>query len=95
MHIVWRKNALEDLRNARAYLEKQDTGVATRVVGAIVHAVAMLATTPYIGRPGRVDETRELVIPGTPYLVAYAVIADDLVILDVLHYAQEWPGGFG
>ena len=42
-------------------------------------------------RPGRVAGTRELVITGTPYVAAYAVTAETIRILRVLHGAQRWP----
>jgi plasmid stabilization system protein ParE len=44
-----------------------------------------------MGRSGRVAGTRELVIAGTPYLVAYRVEAKAVVILAVIHGAQRWP----
>ena len=34
-----------------------------------------------LGRPGRVAETRELVVIGTPYVVAYAVLDNQLMLL--------------
>jgi hypothetical protein len=44
--------------------------------------------------PGRIDGTRELVIPRTPYVAAYLVDADTVRILRVLHGAQMWPDEF-
>jgi len=41
-----------------------------------------------------VEGTRELIVPGTPYLVAYTILAEDVVILAVLHHAREWPSSF-
>jgi len=41
-----------------------------------------------------VEGTRELVVPRTPYLVAYTVIDRQVVILAVLHHAREWPEAF-
>jgi len=32
-----------------------------------------LIETPEIGRPGRIEGTRELVIPRTPYIAAYRI----------------------
>jgi toxin ParE1/3/4 len=53
-----------------------------------------LADYPNLGRPGRVDETRELVVADTPYIVAYVVLDNQLMILSVLHGAREWPKRF-
>ncbi len=49
---------------------------------------------PAIGRPGRVEGTRELVIAGTPYTVPYRVVGDIVQIITVMHSAQRWPGRF-
>ena len=94
MEIIWRRRALEDLETARAYIARDNPGASRRVLDLILSAVSRLPKTPDIGRPGRVTGTRELVIPRTPYLVAYTVLGDQLHILDVLHGAQEWPDTF-
>jgi toxin ParE1/3/4 len=49
---------------------------------------------PYLGRPGRVEDTRELVVSGTPYIVVYTVLDDLVVIIAVQHDAQKWPDRF-
>jgi toxin ParE1/3/4 len=54
-------------------------------------AVARLAASSGLGRPGRVADTRELVIPHTPYIVPYRVKGDVVQIITILHGAQRWP----
>ena len=39
------------------------------------------------------EDTRELVV-STPYIVAYTVIDDQVVIIAVQHSAQKWPDRF-
>ena len=46
---------------------------------------------PEIGRPGRIEGTREMVIHRTPYIAAYRIADDTVRILRVLHGAQRWP----
>jgi toxin ParE1/3/4 len=46
---------------------------------------------PYRGRPGRIDDTRELVIHALPYIVVYQVFDERLLILNVVHGARRWP----
>jgi len=53
-----------------------------------------LADQPGIGRPGRVPDTREWVMPHTPYIIAYRVEDETVVILRVLHGARKWPERF-
>ena len=95
MDITWRDRALDDLEEVGRYIAEHDPPAATRIRERIFSVVGNLAMAPQLGRPGRIAETRELVIPHTPYTVAYAVISGEVVILDVLHEAREWPEGFG
>lgn len=57
----------------------------------IAVATRRLAEFPGLGRPGRLAQTRELVVPGTPYVVPYTVKGDTVHILAVLHHSQRWP----
>jgi len=91
MEIVWRQVALNGLENARQYIAERNPTAARRIFEAILSAVRRLADTPNIGRPGRVEGTRELVVVGTPYIIAYAVADGQLNIVAVQHGAQEWP----
>jgi toxin ParE1/3/4 len=65
-----------------------------RVAQRILRAVELLAEQPGMGRGGRVSGTREFVITDTPYIAAYQIVEDTLVILRVLHGAQRWPEQF-
>jgi toxin ParE1/3/4 len=71
-----------------------DPTAAIRLIARIRASVERLAASPEIGRPGRVAGTRELVIPGTPYIVPYRVKGDAVQIITVLHGAQRWPDRF-
>ncbi len=94
MKIIWRPSAVEDIEHARQYIAQFNPAAAARIFAAIRASVRTLARLPQRGRPGRVEGTRELVVPRTPYLVAYTVIDRDVVILAVLHHAREWPEAF-
>jgi addiction module RelE/StbE family toxin len=94
MEIVWREVALDSLQRIRAYIARDNPAAAARVRERILGAVRNLADTPNMGRPGRVEDTRELVVSGTPYIVAYTVLDDQVVIIAVQHSAQRWPDRF-
>ena len=49
---------------------------------------------PRKGHAGRVSGTRELVVTGTPYIVAYRLEATAIQILSILHDARRWPESF-
>ncbi len=61
----------------------------------IAHAVRRLLDFPESGRPVRIEGTRELVIPRTPYVAAYTVTVDRVRILRILHGALIWPSELG
>ena len=91
MRILWRPKAVRQLQAIERYIERDKPVAARAMQRRVVEAVSALAAQPSMGRPGRVDGTRELVIAGTPYIVAYAVINDEVRILAVFHGAQRWP----
>ncbi|MFI4987235.1 MAG: type II toxin-antitoxin system RelE/ParE family toxin [Alphaproteobacteria bacterium] len=92
--MIWREVALNGLENARRCIAQHNPSAAERIFAAILSSLRRLSGMPKIGRPGRVPGTRELAIVGTPYVVAYAVVANRINILAVQHGTQEWPERF-
>lgn len=72
-------------------IEQDSPRAAILVDERIARQIVVLIDHPEFGRPGRVDDTRELVISKTPYVVAYRIIGDAIRILRVLHGKQLWP----
>ena len=91
MTIVWSPRAIEHLAHLRAYIARDNPKTANRIASALLEAIERLAELPNLGRPGRVAGTRELVVPGTPYIIPYRVRSDRLEIVAVFHARQKWP----
>lgn len=91
MILVWSPRAVGHLRALRAYIAQNNPEAAADIASALLTAVARLAELPNLGRPGRLAGTRELVVPGTRYIVAYRVRTRRLEILAVFHGRQTWP----
>lgn len=91
MQIVWSLFAIEDREAIFSYIEIDSPRAAARIDDLIEARVELLASSPEIGRPGRVSGTRELAIQRTPYIAAYRVEAESIRVLRVLHGAQLWP----
>ena len=91
MRVRWHKEAAEDLEEAAEHIAADDPTAAARVAFAVLRRTRDLGETPWIGRSGRVPDTRELVIPNTPLVVAYTVTGSTLWVLRVLHSARKWP----
>ena len=94
LEIRWLKRALANLEAEAEFIARDNPAAAGRVVGAIERAVGLLADHPALGRPGRVEGTRELVVPDTPYIVPYRVRGGAVQILRVFHGARKWPRKF-
>ena len=91
MKVLWLERAQADLDAIFDYLIDRDREAAARVRREIGDGVGLLADFPGLGRVGRVHETRELAIAGTPFIVAYTVDRrmDAVIVLRVL--ARRWP----
>ena len=85
------ERAIHSLTSIRNYIAKDSPETAARVVGAIVQAALRLEQFPMSGRLGRIEGTRELVVPGLPYIIPYRVVDDVVLISSVIHTSRKWP----
>ena len=91
MRVVWTNYAVQDREQIFDYIALDSPSAALAVDGALSKQLNLLKEFPEIGRSGRVEGTRELVVRGTPFIVAYQVRMDSVLILRILHGAQQWP----
>ena len=94
MEIIWRRAALNDLEAIREFIAQDNPRAATRIFAAIKAAIDPLADHPNLGRPGRVEGTRELIVAYLPYIVVYRVAEGVVRVLAVIHTSRQWPRRF-
>jgi len=92
MVLEWSVFALADREAIFDHIEADSPRAAVSVDDRIQTCVEHLLQFPEMGRPGRIEGTRELVISRTPYIASYRIAGDTLRILRLLHGAQKWPG---
>lgn len=93
--IEWTEQAAQQLDQAHDYIMLSNSEeVADHVTMHIAASVQQLAMFPMSGRPGRVLGSRELVISNSPFVVAYCIEKERIVILAIYHGAQQWPPAF-
>jgi toxin ParE1/3/4 len=93
--IDWTEQAARQLDQAYDYIALSNSeDVAAKVAMQIITNVQQLIAFPMSGRAGRVPGTRELVILNTPFIAAYTIEGDRIVILAIYHGAQAWPEAF-
>lgn len=94
MLIIWQDGAIRDLDAVFEFIGLDNPPAALAICELIDKRVSQLADHPYLGRVGRVESTRELVVAGTPFIVVYRVKENLIDILAVLHSARRWPNAF-
>lgn len=88
MRVRWLNKAERSLRSAHQYVAADDAEAARRLTRRIRDAVERLSEFPQSGRHGIVSGTRELVVPGVPYIFVYGVAESEVIILRVFHQKQ-------
>jgi toxin ParE1/3/4 len=91
VRIEWLPVAVANSESQIDYIAERDPRAALAMGEAIGAAIRDLADYPKIGRPGRVPGSRELVVRGTPYVIAYRLEPGCVVVVRLMHGAQHWP----
>ena len=94
MILVWGDRAKRDFRELVSYIAEASVQTADLVASRIDNAAEMLTFMPRMGRKGRVAGTHELVVPRTPYILAYRIQPGAVRILRVMRGARRWPSRF-
>ena len=90
MKLVWTQPAREDRQAIREYIAADNPGAAVDLDELLSEKAARLVDHPGLGRPGRLQGTRELVAHRN-YILIYDLAGDLVRVLRVLHVARQWP----
>ena len=93
MRVRWTTDAADDLERICDYIAQSRPESARRVAQTVGERIGTLEGFPHLGRPGRVQGTRELAFPPLPFVAIYEVsdAQDEVRVLRILHGAQRWP----
>lgn len=91
MKIVWTEPARQDLREIFEYIAEENPNAARALLAEIKKRAILLEDNPQLGRLGRVEGTRELVLAGTHYILPYRFKERQVQILAVFHTSRKWP----
>jgi toxin ParE1/3/4 len=94
MRVRWTTPAKEEFVSVYEYIASENRAAAARTADKIWESTELLAQHPMAGRDGRVAGTLELVVRGTPFIVAYRVERNEVWVLAVMHAARKWPDEF-
>ena len=89
MTLRWQVSAVSDLAKIRDYISADSPSAARAVVDRVFRSVERLRSFPRSGRVGQVQGTREVVVPGLPYIVVYTHDDVSVEVVAVFHGAQK------
>ena len=91
MQVRWTEPAAHDLEVISEYIRSDRPDAAIAVAKALFDAANNLSLLPGRGRMGRKPGTRELIVPGLPYIIVYRISGAAIHILRIYHGARNWP----
>ncbi|MBF6617587.1 type II toxin-antitoxin system RelE/ParE family toxin [Pollutimonas thiosulfatoxidans] len=90
LKISWRSTAFDDLAEIITYIADRNLQAARDLKSRIQASILQIAVYPYLGRPGRLSGTREIVVHPN-YIVIYRITPTDIEVISVLHARREYP----
>jgi plasmid stabilization system protein ParE len=88
-NVKWAKDALLDLENIVGFIARDNPLNATAVRLRVEQTATQLGKRP-IGRPSRMQSVFEKSVLKTQLIIAYSLTNEDVVILRIIHSAQNW-----
>ena len=89
MRLRWTTPAAQDLYEITQHIRHDNPTAARQVAKTIYDGCASLRDFPQRGRRGRKEGTRELILPGLPYIVVYRIRNESIEISRIYHGAQN------
>jgi addiction module RelE/StbE family toxin len=91
MQVKWLRRALRNLEQARNYVFQDNPTAAQELILKIQNAANQLQNYPFMGKNGRVEGTKELIISNSPYILIYRVKEESVEVLRILHTSKRYP----
>lgn len=91
MKLLWLPRAIEDFNNQINHIANDNLRTAAEQGDRIINQSAQLLIYPEMGRLGRVEGTRELVIGRTPFILIYRAMKGHIELIRLLHGSQKFP----
>ncbi|MFM6250342.1 MAG: type II toxin-antitoxin system RelE/ParE family toxin, partial [Dolichospermum sp.] len=89
--VKWLRQALRNLEQVRNYIIQDNPTAAQELIIKIQNAANQLEKYPFMGKSGRVEGTKELIISNSPYMIIYRVKEESVEVLRILHTSKCYP----
>ena len=91
MRIRWTPPAAADMQSISDYLKERQPEYRQPTMRKLYERIRALKDAPFVGRPGVVEGTRELLFPPMPYVAVYRVNGQTIEIWRIYHAARNRP----
>ena len=91
MRLKWSSLARLQYMEQISYIADRNLSAALKIEEKIKTATDKLLIYPEIGKKGRCEGTRELIVSGTPVIIVYTIAQEEIFIASILHSAQNYP----
>jgi toxin ParE1/3/4 len=91
MRLRWLPAAARNRFEQLNYIAQYNPYAAIRLDEEIEKQTNQLQTFPELGKVGRVQTTRELMINRTPFVLIYRILDNEVQLLRLLRHEQQWP----
>ena len=90
MQVRYTRLAVSDLSQAYGCIKTDSRQDARGIIERIEKSVETLSLAPLFGKRGRVADTREYYVTGTPLIIVYREKEGVLQILSILHMFRKY-----
>jgi toxin ParE1/3/4 len=90
VRLIWTRLANTDRQKIREYIAQDNPAAALALDELFSEKSKRLVDHPNLGRPGRVEGTRELVAHQN-YILIYDIVDDQVRLLRILHVSRQYP----
>ena len=88
MRIRWTPAAAADLESISEYIRERRPAYREATLRRLYAKARTLKASPYLGRPGMVEGTRELTFAPLPFVAIYRIHGETVEIWRIFHGAQ-------
>lgn len=85
------QSARLDIEDIADYMALKNPLIAHKILKLIETKCQALKVQPGLGRVGRIEGTRELILADYPYILVYQYDNESLVLLNVVHSRMSFP----
>jgi toxin ParE1/3/4 len=89
MKVNWSAASVRHLHKVVEYLRPETVGGTITTRRRILETVRVVGQMPYSGRTGRIEGTREAVVPRSPHIVVYRVSEQAVEVLGIWDGARQ------